>query len=129
MREVFHLYDDLENFAFNPAGREMCLYGDPAYPLRFHLHARFRFGFLTRQMQMLNEATSAAYASVEWLFGDIINDFNFLDFKENWKIGLSQVGKMYIVCAILRNSLTCLYSNTTAAYFGLDPPTLNDYFN
>ena len=87
MREVFHLYDDLENFAFNPAGREMCLYGDPPHPLRFHLHARFRFGFLTRQMQMLNEATSAAYASVEWLFGDIINDFNFLDFKENWKIG------------------------------------------
>ena len=110
MREVFHLYDDLENFAFNPA-------------------ARFRFGFLTRQMQMLNEATSAAYASVEWLFGEIINDFNFLDFEKNWKIGLSQVGKMYIVCAILRNSLTCLYSNTTAAYFGIDPPTLNDYFN
>ena len=55
--------------------------------------------------------------------------FFFMDFKKNMKIGLSQVEKMYIVCAILRNSLTCLYSKTTAAYFGLDPPTLNDYFN
>ena len=72
---------------------------------------------------------SAVHASVEWLFGDIINYIKFLDFKKNLKIGLSLVEKMYIVCAILRNSLTCLYSNTTAAYFGLDPPTLNDYFN
>ena len=43
-------------------------------------------------------------------------------------IGLSQVGKMYIVCAILRNALTCRYSNTTAEYFGVDPPSLQDYF-
>ena len=129
MLAVSHLHDDLENFAFNPAGREMCLYGDPAYLLRFHVQSPFRYGILTRQMQIFNEATSAVCTSVEWLFGDIINFFFFMDFKKNMKIGLSQVEKMYIVCAILRNSLTCLYSNTTAAYFGLDPPTLNDYFN
>ena len=63
MREVYHLYDDLENFAFNPAGREMCLYGDPAYPLRFHVQAPFRYGFLTRQMQVFNEAMSAVRPS------------------------------------------------------------------
>ena len=56
---------------------------------------------------------SAVCASVEWLFSDIVYYFKFLDFKKNLKIGLSQVGKMYIVCAILRNALTCLYSNTT----------------
>ena len=32
MLAVSQLYDDLEGFAFNPAGREMCLYGDPAVP-------------------------------------------------------------------------------------------------
>ena len=37
MLAVSDLYDDLENFAFCPAGREMCLYGDPAYPLRVDL--------------------------------------------------------------------------------------------
>mgnify|MGYP001800002814 CR=1 FL=1 len=31
------------------------------------------------------------------------------DFKKNLKIGLNSVGKMYVVCAILRNALTCLY--------------------
>ena len=36
MLAVSDLYDDLENFAFCPAGRELCLYGDAAYPLRIH---------------------------------------------------------------------------------------------
>ena len=108
MLAVSDLYDDLENFAFCPAGREMCLYGDPAYPLRIHLQAPFRVGVLTRQMEIFNEKMSAVRASVEWLFADIINYFKFLDFKKNLRIGLSQVGKMYIVCAILRNALTCL---------------------
>ena len=129
MLAVSQLYDDLEVFAFNPAGREMCLYGDPAYPLRVHLQASFRFGILTRDMEIFNESMSAVRLSVEWLFADVINYFKFLDFKKNLKIGLSQVGKMYLVCAILRNALTCLYSNTTAGYFGVDPPTLNEYFS
>ena len=39
--------------------------------------------------------------SVEWLLGDIINSFRFLDYKKNLKIGLSSVGKMYLVRALL----------------------------
>ena len=53
MLAVSDLYDDLENFSFCPAGREMCLYGYPAYPLRVHLQAPFRIGVLTRQMEIL----------------------------------------------------------------------------
>ena len=113
MLAVSRLYDDLQNFAFDPVGRAMCLYGDPAYPLMVHLQAPFRVGILTRDMEMFNESMSAVLSSVEWLFGDIENNFKFLDFK----IGLSQVGKMYIVCSILRNALTCPYSNTTANFF------------
>ena len=63
------------------------------------------------------KSMSAVRCSVEWIFGDIINYFKFLDFKKNLKIGLSQVGKMYIVCAILRNALTCMYQNSTAQFF------------
>ena len=54
---------------------------------------------------------SAVRAYVEWLFADI-KYFKFLDLKKNLRIGLSHVGKMFIGCAILRNGLTCLYSNT-----------------
>ena len=79
-------------------------------------------------MQAHNHSMSSVRSSVEWVFGDIINYFKFLDFKNNLKIGLSQVGKMYIVCAILHNALTCLYGNTTSQFFDLDPPSLEDYF-
>ena len=95
MLAVSDLYDDLENFAFCLAGREMCLYGYPAYPLRVHLQAPFRIGVLTRQMEMFKEKMSAVRESVEWLFADIINYFKFLDVKKNLRIGFSQVGKMY----------------------------------
>lgn len=85
-------------------------------------------GILTPQMQAFNAAMSNVRTSVEWLFGDVINYFKFLDFKKNLKIGLSSIGKMYVVCALLRNALTCLYGNETSEYFGLQPPQLQDYF-
>ena len=56
---VSNLYDKLENFAFSPTGAEMCLYGDPAYPLRVHLQAPFRIGILTRDMEIFNDSKSA----------------------------------------------------------------------
>jgi len=107
----------------------MCLYGDPAYPLRVHLQGLLRFGVLTIQMKAYNTAMSAVRSSVEWLFGDIINYFKFLDFKKNLKLGLSSIGKMYIVSALFQNALTCLYSNETSSFFDLHPPTLEEYFS
>ncbi|CAH3150878.1 unnamed protein product [Pocillopora meandrina] len=80
-------------------GDVLCLYGDPAYPLRPHLMAPYRIGevpVFTADMEAFNSAMSSARASVEWLFGDISNSFKFLDFKKNLKLGLSAVGKQYI---------------------------------
>ena len=54
---------------------------------------------------------SATRVSVEWVFGDIINFFKFLDFKKNLKLHLSAVGKMYIVCSLLTNVHTILYGS------------------
>ena len=122
------LLQTMQQLAVSPTGQQMCLYGDPAYPLRVHLQGPFRNAVLTPQMQEYNAAMSAVRVSVEWPFGDIINYFKFMDFKKNLKIKLSSVGKMYVVCAILRNALTCLYGNQTSAFFHLDPPTLQEYF-
>ena len=123
------LVRQLERSTFSLAGRPMCVYGDVAYPLRIHLQAPFRNAALTTQMEAIDSAMSAVGSSVEWLFRDIVSCFKFLDFKKNLKIQLSSVGKMYIVCALLRNALTCLYGNTTADYFSLEPPSIFDYFN
>ena len=122
------LLDDLEQFAFNPAGQPVCVYGDPAYPLRTHLQQPFKYGVLTPQMEEYNHRMSAVRTSVEWLFGDVVNSFKFNDFKRNLKIFLNSVGKMYVVSVILRNALTCLYGNLTSTFFDLTPPRLEDYF-
>ena len=106
----------------------MCIYGDPAYPLRVQLRAPFRNVVLTPQMQAFNTSISSVRSYVEWLFGDIVNFFKFIDFKKNFKIGLSSIGKIYIVWAVLQNALTCMYGNLTPELFNLQPPTLQEYF-
>ena len=123
------LLQNLEQYAFSTDGQAMCLYGDPAYPLRLHLHAPFRYAMLTPEMQAFNKSMSATRVSVEWIFGDVINSFKFLDFKKNLKIRLSSVGKMYIVCALLQNAIACLYGNQTSKFFGLEPPSVQEYFS
>ena len=80
-------------------------------------------------MEVYNKAISAVRMSVEWIFRDIVNYFKFLDFKKSLKISLSAVGIMYVLCSILRNALTCMYTKSTSEYFALDPPAIEDYFS
>ena len=81
----------LEQYAVSPTGQAMCIYGDPAYPLRVNLMAPFRGAALTAQMEAFNKSMSNVRTSVEWLFGDIVEYFKFMDFKKNLKIGLSSI--------------------------------------
>ena len=124
-----NLLQDMQCYAFSPgpAGRPLCVYGDPPYPLRVHLQTPFRNMTLTPQMVNFNKAMSSVRV-VEWLFGDIVEYFKSEDFKKNLKIGLSSIANMYIVCALLRNALRYLYGNTTSEFFELDPLTLEEYF-
>ena len=63
---------DLERRVYSTNGQAMCVYGDPAYPLRIHLQAPYRGAQITEQMKLFNKSMSATRVSVEWLFGDII---------------------------------------------------------
>ena len=83
---------------------------------------------MTVDQEEFNSSMSKVREAVEWVFSDIVTYFAFLDFKKNLKIGLSPVGVMYSVCALLRNARTCLYGSTTSTYFDVQPPTLDDYF-
>ena len=53
------LLQDLENQAFSPTSEPMCVYGDPAYPLRLHLQAPFREVQLTPEMVAYNKSMSS----------------------------------------------------------------------
>ena len=118
----------LQKHSFSPNGDIMCIYGDPAYPLRPHLQDPFRNAPLTEEQQTWNQRMSSTRVSVEWLFGDIINYFKFLEFKKNLKIQLSSVEEMYIVCTLLKNARNCLYGSSTSNFFQVDPSNIEDYF-
>ena len=66
------LLNDMWNFAFSSADKPVCVFGDPAYPLRIHLQAPYRQGRLTQQMEDYNKVMSTGRVSLEWLFGEII---------------------------------------------------------
>ena len=109
-------------------GEPLCLYGDPAYPLGPHLQMPFRGAQITADMRAYNKAMSQVRVTVEWLFGNITNFFKFIDFKKQMKIGLSAVGKLYVVSALLENARTCLYGNIVSDFFHVEPPRLHQYF-
>ena len=51
-------------------------------------------------MKEYNKAMSSVRVSVDWIFGEIVKYFKFVDFKKNLCLGLSPIGKFYIVCAL-----------------------------
>lgn len=128
MLRISGLLPQLEQYSFNQTGHPLCIYGDPAYPLRVHLQAPFKKGHLTADEEAFNSSMSKVRSSVEWVFNDITSYFAFLDFKKNLKIGLSPVGTMYSTCGLLRNALTCFYGSSTSSFFDLQPPTIQEYF-
>ena len=109
-------------------GTPLCIYGDPAYPLRAHLQAPFKGNRITPLQDEFNKAMSKVRVSVEWIFKEIIRYFAFLDFKKNLKLQLSAVGKMYLVCGLLANAHVCLYRSQTSEFFDVEPPTVEEYF-
>ena len=89
----------LQQYSVNQNGNQLSIYEDLTYPLRPQLQAPFSNPQLNPQQAAYNTAMSKARAGVEWVFGDIVNYFKFLDFQKNLKLGLSTIGKKYIVCA------------------------------
>ena len=77
----------MQQHCVNVNGNQLCVYGDPAYPLRQCLQTPFAGANLTPQERNVNFSMSRVRVSVEWLFGDIINQFKFNDFKKNLKLG------------------------------------------
>ena len=117
------LLQALQQYSHGPNRELLCIYGDPAYPLRRHLQNPYTGANLTQQQQDFNKSMSASRVSVEWTFGKIINTFRHTDSKKNLK-----VGKMYRVSALLSNAHACLYRNPISEFYNMDPPILEEYF-
>ena len=48
------LLQELSHYSFAPDGTPLCVYGDPAYPLRVHLQGPFKGAHLTPAEQQFN---------------------------------------------------------------------------
>ncbi|CAN0295299.1 unnamed protein product [Scytosiphon promiscuus] len=103
-------------------------YGDAAYPILSHVDRGFRGANLSDAQRAYNKALSAVRITVEWQFGKVVNVFPFVDFRKLMKLDLSPIGNYYIVAALLTNAHTTLYGCQTSTYFGMMPPTLEQYF-
>ena len=102
--------------------------GDPAYPLGWYLQGSYRGTHIIPDQNESNNSMSKVQISVQWLFGNFIENFKFSDYRKSQKIGLSSIGKMYRVSALLTNAHTCLYKTHCSNYFDLNPPFLEEYF-
>ena len=93
MLAQYDILNELQQCSFNTQGDVLCIYGDPAYPLRPQLQGPFKGAVITEQQQQWIKSVymSQVRIAVEWLFGDIVNYFKFLDFKKNLKAWKSTV--------------------------------------
>lgn len=128
MLKVSGLAEKLRRFQ-RPNGEPYIIYGDLAYGLTRNILAPFRGVRLTDDQQEFNSRMSKLRVLVEWGFGKICQLFASLDFKKNLKILLQPIGKYYLVADVLANCHTCFYESQKSAFFGLDPPELEEYLS
>ena len=77
----------------------MCVYGNPAYPLRIHRQAPYRQGRLTQQMEDYNKAMRELRVSAEWLSRGHDELLQVLRLQEKFKDRSKQRRKnVYCMC-------------------------------
>ena len=62
------------------------VYGDAAYPITSHVDRGFRGANLTASQRAYNRELSRVRVCVEWMFGKIVSEYSFVDFKQNIKV-------------------------------------------
>ena len=106
------------------------IYGDPAYTGAYGV-----IGAFTRQPgQQLSEAEkqfnttmSSVRITIEQIFGRTVKLWASNSHKATLRIGHSPVAAPYFVAIFLTNIHTIMHGNQVSMYFGVQPPTLEEY--
>ena len=96
------LLQTLQRYFYGPNGEVLCIFGYPAYPLMGNLLPLCNGAQLTQEQMHFDSLMSKFRVTVEWMVGEVINNFKFTDVKKNLKIGVSSVGKFYKVGVIMK---------------------------
>ena len=103
------------------------LYGDLAYAQNAYVLGGFRNVGTNSDEATYNRLLSAVRITVEWGFGDLMEQWKFLDFRSAMKIFQCPVAQYYINAAFLSNLRNCLLGNKTQQYFNAKQLTIDEY--
>ena len=78
MLAISNLYKLLTQYSIKQNGDMLCIYGDPAYPLRLQLQAPYMNALLTPQQKYFNMSLSKVRTSVEWPYDVIPHQLTFI---------------------------------------------------
>lgn len=122
------LSDLLEKHFWSPTGEPLYLYGDLGYSVGPHILCPFKGPVLTPEQKAFNYRMSRVREPVEWIFKEVNQQFEFLDFSRSQKILLTPCALFYMVALLLCNAHTILHNPQIPQYFSCQPPTLEEYF-
>ena len=114
---------------YDPSGKPLYIYGDPAYGLGPHLLSPYKGPSVTADQRRWNARMSQVREVVEWSFKEVSQQFAFLDFKSNQKILLQPCAVYYLVAILLCNAHTILHVPQIPQFFNCKPPSLAEYFH
>ena len=72
---------------------------------------------------------SRIHEPVKWIFKEVCQQFEFLNFSWSQKILLGPCALYYMVLLLLCNAHTILHCPQIPQYFSGSPPTLHEYFS
>jgi hypothetical protein len=138
------IMDHLLRHSHEEDGTPMQIYGDPAYGVNRHLISPFQGARLDPRQQLFNKRMSRVRIVVEWVFKEVIQQFQYFSLKTGQRVLLSNIGLQFKVAVLLHNAHVCLHNPQIPQYFQLangqivrpfddgalfHPPTLREYFH
>ena len=76
---------------------------------------------------LYNRLLSSIQITVAWVFGELVDQWKFLDFQQAMKIFKCPVAQYYVNAAFLSNLCNCLLGSRTQQYFGATQLTIDEY--
>lgn len=102
--------------------------GDSIFPQSDVMQVR-RTGVLTRNERDYNIAFSSVRIAVEWSFSKVFTLWAHTNWYMKLSVGASPVGTVVLVAFFLTNCHTCFYGSQVGQYFGVLPPTIEEYLH
>lgn len=104
------------------------VYGDAAYSDRDVIGSPFLTIGASIPQHAVNATMSKVRVAVEMAYGQVLQYWAYIAFKEKMMIGKVPVAKIFQVSIVLTNCITCFKSgNAITSLFNTQPPSIEEY--